>query len=78
MDWIWIIGGLWLGRYLIKHDLFRVTGTGPVRTIRSVRKTYKNNVHMINKLPLSQEEREAAQEVARQKMLRDLDNLMGP
>jgi hypothetical protein len=78
VDWIYVIGGILLARYLIKKypgGLFP-SGTGTVRTVRSVRKAYKNNIRMINRLPLSEEERNAAREAAHQKMLRDLDDLM--
>ena len=76
MEWLILLGGAFLAHHLNKTMPSSASRPGPVKTIRSVRKAYQNNLWMINRLPLSAEEREAAREAARQKMLKELEELM--
>ncbi|HQR05678.1 MAG TPA: hypothetical protein PLN21_02595 [Gemmatales bacterium] len=76
MEWFIILGGLFLANHFEKASPSPPTPAKPVRTIRSVRRAYKNNLWMINRLPLAGDEREAAREAARQKMLKELAELM--
>ncbi len=75
MEWLILLGGVFLAHHLDKTSP-TTPRPSPVKTIRSVRKAYKNNLWMINRLPLAPEERDAAREAARQKMLRELEDLM--
>lgn len=76
MEWLIILGGVYLANQLEKKHPTPPAPARPVKTIRSVRKAFQNNLWMINRLPLAAEEREAAREAARQKMLKELEDLM--
>lgn len=76
MEWLIILGGVYLANQLEKKYPTPPAPARPVKTIRTVRKAYQNNLWMINRLPLAAEEREAAREAARQKMLKELEDLM--
>lgn len=76
MEWLIILGGVYLANQLEKKYPTPPAPSRPVKTIRTVRKAYQNNLWMINRLPLAAEEREAAREAARQKMLKELEDLM--
>ncbi len=76
MEWLIILGGVFLANHLEKKYPTPPAPSRPVKTIRTVRKAYQNNLWMINRLPLAAEEREAAREAARQKMLKELEDLM--
>lgn len=76
MEWLILLGGAYLAHYLEKTSPTSPATARPVKTVRSVRKAYQNNLWMINRLPLAAEEREAAREAARQKMLKELEELM--
>lgn len=78
MEWLIILGGVFLANQLEKKYPTPPAPppARPLKTIRTVRKAYQNNLWMINRLPLAAEEREAAREAARQKMLKELEDLM--
>lgn len=75
MEWL-VLGGLILLARNYNKIFADSPSTGHVRTIKSVRSSYENNLKMIERLPLTPAECEAARESARQKMLRELDELM--